>query len=110
MSKLYPQLMEHVQITVYDVADKILPMFDEKLSKYAIENFGREGITIKTSHSIRELKRGFPKVAGSGENDDVKASGYTLKLQNGQESEVGCGIVVWSTGYMVTRILNVHIR
>lgn len=99
MSKLYPQLMEHVQITVYDVAEKILPMFDEKLSKYAIENFGREGITIKTSHVMRELKRGFPRVEGSGDNDDVKASGYTLKLENGQESEVGCGIVVWCMYY-----------
>ena len=33
-------------------------------------------------------------------NDDVKASGYTLKLQNGEQSEVGCGFVVWSTGLM----------
>ncbi|GIZ48527.1 hypothetical protein CKM354_001158100 [Cercospora kikuchii] len=103
MSKLYPQLMEHVKITVYDVADKILPMFDEKLSKYAQENAGREGVTIKTSHSITELKRGFPRTAGAGTadyHDDVKASGFTLALKNGEESEVGCGLVVWSTGLM----------
>lgn len=103
MSKLYPQLMEHVNITVYDVADKILPMFDEKLSKYAQENAGREGVTIKTSHSITELKRGFPRTAGAGTadyHDDVKASGFTLALKNGEESEVGCGLVVWSTGLM----------
>ncbi|KAK4545059.1 hypothetical protein LTR36_003610 [Oleoguttula mirabilis] len=101
LAKLYPQLMEHVQITVYDVADKILPMFDEKLAKYAMEHFGAEGITIKTSHQMRGLKRGFPKVDGTGDlNGDVKASGYTLSLQNGEESEVGCGFVVWSTGLM----------
>ena len=103
MSKLYPQLMEHVKITVYDVADKILPMFDEKLSKYAQENAGREGVTIKTSHSITELKRGFPRTAGAGTadyHDDVKASGFTLALKNGEESEMGCGLVVWSTGLM----------
>ncbi|KAK4498432.1 hypothetical protein PRZ48_011090 [Zasmidium cellare] len=101
MARLYPHLTEHVQITVYDVADKILPMFDETLHDYAVEHFGREGVTLKTNHSIRELRRGFPKREGTGElNDDVKASGYTLKLQNGEESEIGCGIVVWSTGLM----------
>lgn len=101
MSKLYPQLMEHVQITVYDVADKILPMFDQKLGNYAVEHFAKEGVTIKTSHKIREVRRGFPKVDGTGDlNDDVKASGFTLSLQNGEQSEVGCGFVVWSTGLM----------
>lgn len=101
MSKLYPQLMEHVQITVYDVADKILPMFDETLHDYAVEHFSREGVTIKTNHSIRELRRGFPRREGTGDfHDDVKASGYTLKLQDGEESEIGCGLVVWSTGLM----------
>lgn len=109
MSKLYPHLMEHVKITVYDVADKILPMFDAKLSKYAQENAGREGVVIKTSHAIRSLKRGFPKVLGAGSidyQDDVKASGYTLALKNGQESEVGCGFVCWSTGLMANPFID----
>jgi len=101
MARLYPHLMEHVQITVYDVADKILPMFDEKLGKYALEHIGSEGVTIKTKHTIRELRRGFPKVEGGGDlNHDVKASGFTMSLQNGEQSEVGCGLVVWSTGLM----------
>jgi NADH dehydrogenase len=98
---LYPQLREHVQITVYDVADKILPMFDEKLGQYAIDHFNSEGVTIKTSHRIKALRRGLPSVEGSGTtNDDVKASGFTLSLENGVSSEVGCGFVVWSTGLM----------
>ncbi|EME80863.1 uncharacterized protein MYCFIDRAFT_176229 [Pseudocercospora fijiensis CIRAD86] len=76
--------MEHFQITVCDVVDKILPMFDEKLSKHAIQNFGRKGITIKTSHSIGELQRGFPRVLGSGENDDIllQASGSSRMDKN----------------------------
>ncbi|PPJ53852.1 hypothetical protein CBER1_03257 [Cercospora berteroae] len=113
LSKLYPQLMEHVKITVYDVADKILPMFDEKLSKYAQENASREGVTIKTSHSITELKRGFPRTAGAGTadyHDDVKASGFTLALENGAESEVGCGLVVWSTGLMANPFVEKALR
>ncbi|KAK5683702.1 hypothetical protein LTR17_027268 [Elasticomyces elasticus] len=101
LALLYPQLSEHVQITVYDVADKILPMFDKKLGDYALEHFGKEGITIKTSHKIKELKRGLPSVEGGGDlNHDVKASGFTLSLQNGEQTEVGCGFVVWSTGLM----------
>ncbi|KAK4613793.1 External alternative NAD(P)H-ubiquinone oxidoreductase B1, mitochondrial [Fulvia fulva] len=101
MTKLYPGLIEHVRITVYDVADKILPMFDETLAKYAAEHCIKEGVNVKTSHRIRGLKRGFPKVNGSGNlHDDVKASGFTLSLQNGEESEVGCGLAVWSTGLM----------
>ncbi|KAK3622135.1 hypothetical protein LTR56_022361 [Elasticomyces elasticus] len=101
LALLYPQLSEHVQITVYDVADKILPMFDKKLGDYALEHFGKEGITIKTSHKIKELKRGLPSVEGGGDqNHDVKASGFTLSLQNGAQTEVGCGFVVWSTGLM----------
>ncbi|KAK4974453.1 hypothetical protein LTR42_005097 [Elasticomyces elasticus] len=101
LALLYPQLSEHVQITVYDVADKILPMFDKKLGDYALEHFGKEGITIKTSHRIKELKRGLPNVEGGGDlNHDVKASGFTLSLQNGEQTEVGCGLVVWSTGLM----------
>lgn len=101
MSKLYPQLMQHAQITVYDVADKILPMFDAKLGEYAVEHFNKEGVTIKTNHVIKDLKRGFPQVEGQGDlNDDVKASGFTLSLQNGEKTEVGCGFVVWSTGLM----------
>ncbi|KAK3060239.1 hypothetical protein LTR53_020178, partial [Teratosphaeriaceae sp. CCFEE 6253] len=43
LARLYPHLEEHVQITVYDVADKILPMFDKKLGDYAAEHFGKEG-------------------------------------------------------------------
>ncbi|EMC95802.1 hypothetical protein BAUCODRAFT_34570 [Baudoinia panamericana UAMH 10762] len=100
MSRLYPQLAEHVKITVYDVADKILPMFDEKLAGYALEHIAK-GVTVKTSHRIKELRRGFPNIEGVGDfHDDVKASGFTLSLENGHQSEVGCGFVVWSTGLM----------
>ncbi|USW56138.1 Putative FAD/NAD(P)-binding domain, FAD/NAD(P)-binding domain superfamily [Septoria linicola] len=109
LSRLYPHLMEHVKVTVYDVADKILPMFDDKLSKYAQDRAVRQGTSIKTGHSIRELKRGFPKVAGAGGvdyHDDVKASGFTLGLKNGADSEVGCGLVVWSTGLMANPFLE----
>lgn len=34
MAKLYPDLMQYYKITVYDVAEKVLSMFDDKLAKY----------------------------------------------------------------------------
>ncbi len=45
MAKIYPDLMQYYKITVYDVAEKVLSMFDDKLAKYAIERFTREGMT-----------------------------------------------------------------
>ena len=58
LSKMHPDLMKFVQITVYDVAPKVLPMFDAALSEYAIQTYSRKNIQIKTSHHVEEL-RGF---------------------------------------------------
>lgn len=104
MSKLYPDLMKYYQITVYDVAPQVLNMFDDKLAKYAMNTFSREGIKIKTSHHVEELRRGVPKQ--SLENGDVKddMSCYTLKLK--EEGEVGVGMVVWSTGLMMNPFIS----
>lgn len=48
LSRLYPSLMDKVQMTVYDVAPQILGSFDRKLSEYATKRFRRKGIQIKT--------------------------------------------------------------
>ncbi|MCJ1477123.1 hypothetical protein MMC13_005794 [Lambiella insularis] len=37
--KLYPSLKGFVKVTVYDIAPKVLSMFDESLAKYAMETF-----------------------------------------------------------------------
>jgi NADH dehydrogenase FAD-containing subunit len=87
LARIYPELIPFHKITVYDVANKVLPMFDEKLGKYAMENFKREGINIKTNHHVEGL---WP----SSDDDPV----YTLKVK--EEGELGVGMVVWSTGLM----------
>lgn len=85
LSKLYPRLMDHVAITVYDIAPKVLPMFDKKLAAYATERFRRQGIRVKTQHHLTRIRR----------------EGSTLMLRIKEEpEEVGAGIVVWSTGLM----------
>lgn len=88
LARIYPALMPHVAITVYDIAPKILPMFDQVLADYAMGMFSRQRITVKTGHSIQRI-RPDPKGAG----------GLSLKIQD-EDGEVGAGMVVWSTGLM----------
>ncbi|KAF1949306.1 FAD/NAD(P)-binding domain-containing protein [Byssothecium circinans] len=95
LARIYSELMPFHKITVYDVANKVLPMFDEKLGKYAMENFRREGIDIKTSHHVEELRPGIPGEKSTVSDDH---SVFTLKLK--EEGELGVGMVVWSTGLM----------
>ncbi|KAG5977290.1 hypothetical protein E4U55_006895 [Claviceps digitariae] len=85
LSKIYPELLPLCAITVYDVAPKVLPMFDTKLAAYAMETFKRQGIRVKTQHHLTRIRR----------------EGRTLMLSIKEEAEeVGAGMVVWSTGLM----------
>lgn len=100
MSRLYPELIQYVNITVYDVASKVLSMFDERLSQYAMKTFARQDINIKTSHHIEELRMGAPggkKEPNPGFQDG--SSLYTLKVK--EQGEIGVGMCVWSTGLMM---------
>ncbi|USP80120.1 hypothetical protein yc1106_07394 [Curvularia clavata] len=97
MKRLYPELIQYHKITVYDVAEKVLPMFDKKLADYAMQKFKREGIDIKTSHHVEELRAGAPVETSNSEK--VEASHlYTLKVK--EQGEIGVGMCVWSTGLM----------
>ncbi|KAJ9648917.1 hypothetical protein H2199_000830 [Coniosporium tulheliwenetii] len=104
LAKLYPDLMKHCSITVYDVAPKVLSMFDEKLGKYAMQHFKREGIAIKTSHHVKSLRLGVPKPAEGKERVKDKHTCWTLDLK--EEGEVGVGMVVWSTGLMMNPFIS----
>ncbi|WPG99663.1 Hypothetical protein R9X50_00248200 [Acrodontium crateriforme] len=98
MAKLYPDLIQYMKITVYDVSPTVLPMFDQKLSTYAKSIFQRQGISIQTSHHVEELRQGFPKHLEDTSRSTPEISAYTLKFK--EEGEIGCGMVVWSTGLM----------
>jgi len=97
MARIYPELIKFHKITVYDVAEKVLPMFDEKLAGYAMQKFKREGIDIKTRHHVEELSPGAP-VEKSKSGDPKEYHLYTLKVK--EEGEIGIGMCVWSTGLM----------
>jgi NADH dehydrogenase FAD-containing subunit len=99
MSKFYPELVQFAKITVYDVAPKVLSMFDEKLADYAMKHFKREKIDIKTSHHVESLRRGAPKAVEQKEEVKEGATVYTLKVK--EQGDIGVGMCVWSTGLMM---------
>lgn len=96
LSRIYPELMKFVNITIYDVAPKVLSMFDEQLSKYAMQTLSREGVTIKTSHHVAELRQGVPAPHHKDQNIRDKLTCWTLRTE--EEGDIGVGMVVWSTG------------
>jgi NADH dehydrogenase FAD-containing subunit len=98
LRKIYPSLIPRVKITIYDVAPKILPMFDAKLADYALKLFDRDGIKIRTEHQIQSLAPGLP---GSPANE---GGCFTLKTK--QEGEFGVGMCVWSTGLMMNPFIQ----
>ena len=102
LSGLYPDLVSKVSIVVRDVAPQVLSMFDEKLSKYAMETFRREGVEVRTSNHVEELRHGLPAkgIGSNGLEDVADPQGcYTLKTK--EDGEIGVGMCVWSTGNMM---------
>ena len=81
--------MQYVKITVYDIAPKVLPMFDQQLANYAMDIFRRQGIELKTEHHLQRIR---PDEDGKG--------GLKMKIKEYGDEEIGAGIVVWSTGLM----------
>ncbi|KAF9923905.1 hypothetical protein FBU30_006066 [Linnemannia zychae] len=77
-SRLFPQLMNHVTLAVYDVAPTILANFDKSLSEYCMAKFKRSGIEVRTGAVVEQVKDGM------------------LILKGGKEIPFGC--LVWSTG------------
>ncbi|KAG5912554.1 hypothetical protein E4U42_002199, partial [Claviceps africana] len=89
LSGTYPELVGLSAITVYDVAPKVLPMFDAKLAAYAAETFRRQGIRVKTRHHLTRIRR------------DGRTVLLTVREEGRDDArEVAAGLVVWSTGLM----------
>ncbi|KAI8100100.1 pyridine nucleotide-disulfide oxidoreductase-domain-containing protein [Halteromyces radiatus] len=77
-SRLYPELIRFISMTLYDVAPHILNGFDSDLSSYAHQHFDRKGIRIKTQRFVESVMED--------------------KLIIRNEGEVPYGLLVWSTG------------
>ena len=55
-----------MKITVYDVADHILGMYDQKLYEHATEKMLAKGIDIQTSATIEKVERGYLHIKDKG--------------------------------------------
>ncbi|KAJ5082713.1 hypothetical protein N7532_011756 [Penicillium argentinense] len=102
MMVLYPALQGLPKISLYDVAPKVLSMFDESLSRYAMKTMRSEGINIKTSHHVKGLRWGPPGASPPYDMDPKRC----LTLTTEEEGEVGTGMCVWATGNAMTKFIR----
>lgn len=100
--RLYPGLQGIPRITLYDVAPKVLSMFDESLSRYAMETMKKEGIDIKTSHHVQGLRWGVPGAEPPYPMDPKRC----LTLTTEEEGQVGVGMCVWVTGNAMNKFVR----
>lgn len=102
MMALYPALDALPKITLYDVAPKVLSMFDESLSRYAMETMKKDGIDIKTSHNVKSLRWGPPGASSTHEMDPKRC----LTLETVEEGQEGIGMCVWVTGNAMPKFVT----
>ena len=86
LKKLYPNLMPLVNMTVLDVAPKILSTFDASLSDYTMAKFSRNGINIRTGTSVLRVEQ---------EN---------ILLKSGEV--IPYGLLVWATGLTQNKLVK----
>lgn len=86
---LYPDLGEHVHITLVQSGDHILNTFDERISKYAEQKFARDGVHVKIGCRVLGVTDEF----------------ISFKSKTGQLVDVPYGMIVWSTGKLPEFIL-----
>lgn len=99
---LYPALQGLPRITLYDVAPTVLSMFDESLSRYAMDTMKSEGIDIKTSHHIKGLRWGAPGDEPPHDMDPKRC----LTLDTVEDGEAGVGMCVWVTGNTMNKLVS----
>ncbi|KAL3464513.1 pyridine nucleotide-disulfide oxidoreductase-domain-containing protein [Aspergillus heterothallicus] len=103
---LYPALEGIPRISLYDVAPKVLSMFDESLSRYAMDTMKSEGIDVQTSHHIQDLRWGAPGAEPPYEMDPRGCLTLTTK----EEGQVGVGMCVWATGNAMNEFITDSLR
>lgn len=86
LARAFPSLMPHVTISLYDVAPRILSMFDSSLAEYASNHFARQGIEVHTQRTVTRVEEGI------------------LHLK--EEDPVKFGMLVWSTGLEMTPLIK----
>jgi NADH dehydrogenase FAD-containing subunit len=86
MARLYPDLINLVTMSVYDIAPQILGSFDQSLREFATKKFTRKGIKIRTGRRVKEVNE--------------------RKLIIEEDGEVPYGMLVWATGMISFHMLK----
>lgn len=84
---IYPHLRGQSTISIYDVADRVLGAFGEKLSEYAMSQFrARDSVKIRTGRNIESVEENYLHVKEDG--------------------KVGFGVCVWAVGNKVCSLVE----
>lgn len=87
LGAVYPRLKGLCTISIYDVADRLLGAFDEKLSEYAMEKFENRGcVNVKTGKHIEEVRR------------------HSMMVK--EEGEVPFGVIIWAVGNTAGKLVE----
>lgn len=81
--RLYPKVKDFVKITLVEATDHILNMFDKRITAFAEDKFGRDGIDVKTGSMVVKVS-------------DKEIS--TKDVKSGVVTSTPYGMAVWSTG------------
>ncbi|CAN1231773.1 External alternative NAD(P)H-ubiquinone oxidoreductase B1, mitochondrial [Linum perenne] len=80
---IYPTVKDLVKITLVQSGDHILNTFDERISSFAEQKFGRDGIEVQTGCRVVS----------------VSDKEITMKMKpTGEVCSIPHGLVLWSTG------------
>lgn len=82
LSKLYPDLMEFVDITIIDLLDHVLSTYDRRISDYTRTQFQRSGIRLVLNTKVQS----------------VGPNALTVVGKNGEIRDISFGTCVWATG------------
>lgn len=89
LAKKYGFPLEQVKITCIEAMDKLLPMFPEKLSNYAIDKLKTRGVTFCVGTPIKEIK-----------------SGAVVYQKGEQLEEVAANTIIWTTGVKGSSVIE----
>jgi NADH:ubiquinone reductase (non-electrogenic) len=78
LGRVYKGLAGMVTVSVYDVADRMLGQFGEKLSGYAMERFRKRDVKVRMGRHIEGVEKGVLRIKEDG--------------------RVGFGVCVWAAG------------
>lgn len=78
LSESHPELAPFARVVLVEALGRLLTSFDEALSEYTLQHFGREGIVVRTSAKVQAVEK------------------ERVVLQGGES--LPCGLVLWAGG------------